>query len=112
MDLENLALVYMVTAKGGNAGNLFILDKQDAIRLCSDDCSKGAARGSSWLFMWTTIDHYIRNDDEYAGNKPEFVFIKDSGKQDADFARLGIRKLTQSEQKEIIERIGYKYKTK
>lgn len=107
------ALVYLVTRRGGYKGNLFILTVQDAQALCSDACSRGIGRGGEWFFMWTTIDHFVRKDDAYGETKhagterPKFVFLADTGKQDRDFERLNIQKPTYKQCAEIIHRLGY-----
>lgn len=41
----DMCLVYLVTMKGGNSGNVFVLHKEDAIKFCSDPCSHGTSRG-------------------------------------------------------------------
>ena len=112
-DPEEWALVYLVTRRGGYKGNLFILRIQDAKKLCEDPCSRGMGRGGEWIFMWTTIAHFIRKDDTYGDSKhvgtelPRFLFLADTGKQDKDFERLGIKKPSFIECEEIIRSIGY-----
>lgn len=106
-ELKEWALVYMVFRHSGYQGNLFLLKKDDAIKLCSDECSHGVGRGGAWAFFWTTIDHFIRQNDIYDGRLESFVFIKDNGKQDKDFERLGIKKPTRDEQSRILRDMGY-----
>lgn len=60
MTEKDYAVVYLVTSggkigHGAFKGNLFILTVEDAMKLCSDDCSKGVSRGSPWMMMWTSI---------------------------------------------------------
>lgn len=45
IDTGDWCLVYMVTRHGGYQGNLYMLHRDDAIKLCSDDCSRGYGRG-------------------------------------------------------------------
>lgn len=117
-DLSEWALVYLVTKSGGNRGNLFILRVQDAQTLCEDECSHGQARGGQWMFQWTTLDHFARNDSAAAQHKnvhgklEPFVFIRDTGKQDRDFARLGIHKPTLQECSDLLKFMGYELKFK
>lgn len=113
-DYKDLALVYLVTQKGGFAGNLWLLHIEDAKKFCSDDCSKGRGNfGGEWCFMWTALSHFF-NDDEAAqqnkttqGKLMPFVFIRDTGKQDKDFERLGIVKPSIKEVSETLEQAGY-----
>lgn len=106
-ELKDWALVYLVKKASGNAGNLWVMPVEDAQKLCSDDCSHGQAHGGYWMFQWTTIDHFVRQNDQYDKRLEDFVFIWDSGKQDKDFDRLGIRKPTLKEQTEVLHRLGY-----
>ena len=106
-ELKDWALVYLVKKASGNAGNLWVMRVEDAQKLCSDDCSHGQALGGYWMFQWTTIDHFVRQNDQYDKRLEDFVFIWDSGKQDKDFDRLGIRKPTLKEQTEVLHRLGY-----
>ena len=106
-ELKDWALVYLVKKESGNAGNLWVMPVEAAQKLCSDDCSHGQAYGGYWMFQWTTIDHFVRQNDQYDKRLEDFVFIWDSGKQDKDFDRLGIRKPTLKEQTEILHRLGY-----
>lgn len=112
-DPREWALVYLVTRHGGYKGNLFILSIPDAQTLCEDPCSRGIGRGGEWFFMWTSIDHFIRKDDVYGDTKhsgterPKFLFLHDTGKQDKDFERLGIKKPSFIQSEEIIKAIGY-----
>ena len=105
--LSEYALVYMVTKAGGWAGNLFVLSVEDAKTLCSDECSRGWGQGGPWHFQWTTIDHFAHMNDTYDGRRPSFEFIKDTGKQDGDFARLGIRKPGKSVIFDMLFDMGY-----
>ena len=105
--LDEYALVYMVTEKGGWSGNLFILPTEDAKRLCSDECSHGRGRGGHWHFQWTTLRHFVHQHDTYDGSLEDFAFIWDTGKQDKDFERLGIKKPTLPEQSELLHKMGY-----
>lgn len=70
------------------------------------------------MFMWTTIDHFKQKDTEKRsdairqqkgtnGKLQPFVFIRDTGKQDADFERLGIHKPDIAEIKRIMSELGY-----
>lgn len=111
-ELGNYALVFLVTKSGGNRGNLFVLPIEDAQKLCSDESSHGISRGGHWMFQWTSILHFVHQNDTYDGRLEDFVFIKDSGRQDKDFARLGIRKPTISEQCDILRKLGYVMKMK
>lgn len=112
-------LVYLVTRSGGNSGNLFVLRRDDAMKLCEDECSHGQARGGFWMFQWTSLEHFRRNDaaakehQNVYGDLEPFVFIQDIGKQDRDFDRLGIKKPTIREMQGILKELGYelKYKT-
>ena len=106
-DLSEWALVYLVTFGGGNQGNLWILKKEDAIKLCSDKCSEGTVRGGKWHFQWTTIDHFIRQNETYDNRLEDFKFICDTGKQDKDFERLGIKKPRLEEQSDLLQDMGY-----
>lgn len=105
--LDEYALVYLITMHAGVSGNLFILKTEDAKTFCSDDCSHGKAFQGSWMMMWTTIRHFIHQNDTYDGRLEKFVFVKDTGKQDKDFERLGIRKPTRHEITEILHNMGY-----
>lgn len=115
-DVDDWCLVYLVTRSGGNQGNLFILHRDDAIKLCSDKCSHGKARQGHWMFMWTSLEHFRRDDDGAAQHKnvhgvlEPFVFKFDTGKQDKDFERLGIKKPDIWEMKNILESLGYSMK--
>lgn len=109
------ALVYLVTYSGGNKGNLFVLKKEDAQKLCEDECSHGMARGGRWMFQWTSLDKFAKDGAGCASNQQKnvngklvpFVFIQDIGKQDDDFDRLRIKKPTIEESREILKSIGY-----
>lgn len=105
--LDEYALVYLVARAGGIKGNLFILKTEDAKTFCSDDCSHGYGRGGPWCMMWTTIRHFVHQNDTYDGRLKDFVFIFDTGKQDKDFERLGIKKPTLKEQTDILHKMGY-----
>ncbi len=100
-DSDDMCLVYLVTKSGGNRGNLFVLPREDAQKLCEDECSHGVARGGQWMFQWTSLSHFYDSGDRSAadrqardthGKLTPFVFIRDTGKQDKDFERLGIKK--------------------
>lgn len=106
-DFNEWALVYLVTKSGGHRGNLWILKTEDAQKLCSDKCSHGEAKGGHWIFMWTTLHHFFHQNDTYDGRREKFVFVKDSGKQDKDFERLGIIKPSWSEVCNIVNDLGY-----
>lgn len=105
-DLSEYALVYLVTFGGGNQGNLWILKKEDAMKFCSDRCSHGTGRGD-WMFQWTSIDHFIRQNDTYDKRLEDFVFIEDTGKQDKDFERLCIKKPGLKEIGDLLQSMGY-----
>ena len=105
--LDEYALVYLVTKAGGWKGNLFILSVEDAKKLCSDKCSQGRSRNGSWMFQWTTIRHFVSMNDTYDGRLNDFEFIWDTGKQDKDFERLGIKKPSLKEQCELLHKMGY-----
>lgn len=113
-DPEAWALVYLVTKAGGAKGNLWVLRKEDAMALCEDECSHGMARGGRWMFNWTSLSHFANDDSGAAQHKDvhgtlkPFVFIFDTGKQDADFERLGIIKPYPSEISDILRRLGYR----
>lgn len=77
------------------------------MKLCSDKCSEGIGRGGRWHFQWTTIDHFIHQNDTYDGRLEDFVFIRDTGKQDKDLERLGIKKPSIKEMGEILRGMGY-----
>lgn len=120
-DAGDWCLVYLVTRSGGNAGNLFVLHQEDAIKLCSDECSHGRARTGYWMFQWTSLNHFIDSGDASAadrqarnvhGKLEPFVFIPDTGKQDKDFKRLGIHKPDISEIETVLNDIGYKLEYK
>ena len=115
-EVTDWCLVYLVTRSGGNQGNLFILHQDDAIKLCEDKCSHGQARQGQWMFMWTSLEHF-RKDDAGAkqhknvhGELEPFVFKFDTGKQDKDFERLGIKKPDIWEMENILNDLGYKMK--
>lgn len=114
-------LVYLVTRAGGNSGNLFVLHQEDAIKLCTDECSHGIGRGGAWMFQWTSLDHFYDSKNAAAadrqmrnvyGELEPFVFIKDTGKQDKDFDRLGIHKPDISEVEKVLNSIGFKLQYK
>lgn len=105
--LDDWALVYLVTKAGGWQGNLFVMKVEDAKKFCSDDCSHGQARGGYWMFQWTTLRHFVHQNDQYDGRREDFEFIWDTGKQDKDFERLGIQKPTLKESSEILNKMGY-----
>lgn len=115
IDASEWALVYLVTYSGGNKGNLFVLKVEDARKLCCDECSHGRARGGRWMFQWTTLDHFAESGADKASNQVKdvhgkltpFVFVVDTGKQDDDFNRLGIKKPTIDESREVLRSIGY-----
>ena len=120
LNAEDYAVVYLVT-QGGEYyhahfnGNLFVLTIEDAMKFCSDDCSKGTSRGNQWIMMWTSIKKYAEHnnhlgDNKHADRKKEpFVFIKDTGKQDKDFERLGIHKPSIEECKKILDYFDYEF---
>ena len=113
VDVGDWCLIYLVTKSGGNQGNLFLLHREDAIKLCSDECSHGQARGGHWMFQWTSMSHFVSGDaaakehEDVHGNLPGFKFVHDTGKQDADFERLGIKKPTLKEMCELLRSWGY-----
>lgn len=113
INVGDWCLVYLVTKSGGNKGNLFLLHRGDAIKLCSDECSHGQARGGHWMFQWTSMSHFVNGDAASAqhqdvhGNLPGFKFVRDTGKQDADFERLGIKKPKLKEMCELLRSWGY-----
>lgn len=109
----DMCLVYLVTMKGGNSGNVFVLHKDDAIKFCSDPCSHGMGRGGAWMFQWTSLEHFRRDDmgaDQHKnvhGKLEPFVFIQDTGAQDDDLERLGINKPDIAEIEEVLTDMGY-----
>lgn len=120
-DIGDWCLVYLVTQCGGNSGNLFVLHREDAIKLCSDECSHGVARGGRWMFNWTSLEHFYDSKDaskadrqmrNVHGDLEPFVFIRDTGKQDKDFERLGIHKPGIWEVENILRSIGYRMEYK
>ena len=106
-ELDDWALVYLVTRSGGNRGNLFILRKEDAQKLCEDECSHGSGNFGQWMFQWTSLTHFVTQNDTYDARLEDFVFIYDTGRQDQDFKRLGIQKPELNEMKELLESMGY-----
>lgn len=120
-DIGDWCLVYLVTQCGGNSGNLFVLHREDAIKLCSDECSHGVARGGHWMFNWTSLEHFYDSKDaskadrqmrNVYGDLEPFVFIYDTGKQDKDFERLCIHKPNILEIEDILRSIGYRMEYK
>ena len=120
-DIGDWCLVYLVTQCGGNSGNLFVLHREDAIKLCSDECSHGVARGGHWMFNWTSLEHFYDSKDaskadrqmrNVYGDLEPFVFIYDTGKQDKDFERLGIHKPNIWEIEDVLRSIGYRMEYK
>lgn len=116
IDTGDWCLVYMVTRHGGYQGNLYMLHREDAIKLCSDDCSRGRGQWGEWMFCWTSMDHFAKDDDAAIMHKnvhsklEPFEFIRDSGKQDDDFKRLGIIKPELYEMEEELKRMGFELK--
>ena len=110
---KDYCLIYLVTRSGGNQGNIWILEKGDAIKFCSDPCSHGMARGGYWMMMWTSMEHFRRDDagakqhKDVHGKLTPFKFIYDTGKQDKDFQRLGIKKPGIKEISELLRSMGY-----
>ena len=119
-ELSEWALVYLVTYAGGNQGNLFVLRKEDAQKFCGDKCSHGTARGGKWLMQWTSLDKFANKGNAEAtaqmenvhGELEPFIFIRDTGKQDKDFERLGIQKPSIDECPRLLESMGYQFKYK
>lgn len=107
VDILNLCVVYLVFNSGKNGGNLYLLTKEDAIKLCSDDCSKGKIYSGEYIYMWTSLKNFINKNKCY-DDVPEFVFKKDNGSRKQDFERLKIKEFTEDEIKKIINEIGYK----
>lgn len=109
-------LVYLTTEGCGFQGNLFILHQEDAMKLCSDECSHGVGRGGKWMFQWTSLSHFYDSGDRSAadrtmrdtqGKLEPFVFVYDTGKQDPDFKRLGIQKPGLKEMCDLLRSLGY-----
>lgn len=120
-DSNDWCLIYLVTMNGGNQGNLFILHREDAIKLCEDECSHGSARQGKWMFCWTSLSHFYDSNDRSKADRQArnvhgvlepFVFIPDTGKQDKDFERLGIVKPNIREMSKILSECGYELKYK
>jgi hypothetical protein len=116
VDTKDYCLVYLVTRHGGNKGNLFILHQEDAMKLCEDKCSKGRGRGGEWHFQWTSLSHFVDSNDRSAadrqyrdthGNLTPFIFLADTGKQDKDLERLGIKKPSLKEICELLRTMGF-----
>ena len=116
---DDYVLVYLVTMKGGNQGNLFVLHREDAIKLCEDECSHGSARQGRWMFNCTSLSHFYDSNNRSVadrqardthGKLTPFVFLRDTGKQDKDFERLGIHKPDIDEISNILRKHGYEIK--
>lgn len=116
--VKEYALVYLVTFVEGAKGNLFLLKIEDAKKLCSDKCSHGIGRGGHWMFNWTALEHFANGDaaskqhETTQGKLEPFEFIQDTGKQDADFDRLGIEKPTMETMGKLLHSLGYEYHCK
>lgn len=115
-DTDDWCLVYLVTRAGGNGGNLFVLHQEDAEKLCSDECSHGIGRGGPWMFMWTYLWRFYDSSDRSAADRQQrdthgklkpFKFIYDTGKQDEDFKRLGVKKPSIREIEKVLNSYGY-----
>lgn len=90
---EGIALVYTATEKGNSTDPHFFMSIDDAMKLCSDERSKGVLHGTKWAFFWTSLKNYCGNYWDLTLNGLDLTKFYDNGSRDALLEELGITKL-------------------
>lgn len=108
---EGIALVYTATEKGNSTDPHFFMSIDDAMKLCSDERSKGVLHGTRWAFFWTSLKNYCGNYWDLTLNGLDLSKFYDNGSRDALLDELGIRKMDFHEVVGLLERNGIKVKT-
>jgi len=88
-ELDNYALLFTSSIKGGHSGYHFAMTVTDAMKFCSSDKSKGKYMGSEWAYHWTRVTTYLIEEE------PHFDIRKwkDNNKYDKIIADLGLTKI-------------------
>lgn len=107
---DGIALVYTATEKGNSTDPHFFLAIDDAMKLCSDERSKGVLHGTRWAFFWTSLKNYCGNYWDLTDGGLDFTKFYDNGSRDALLDDLGIKKIDYWEVYELLTNAGFKVK--
>ena len=108
---DGIALVYTATEKGNCTDPHFFLTIDDAMKLCSDERSKGVLHGTRWAYFWTSLKNYASNYWMGDDGGLDFSKFHDNGSRDGLLAELGIEKIDFHEVVALLEKAGFKVRT-
>lgn len=83
--VADIAVVYTCAQSAKTSNVRMFMSVNDAMTLCSDDSSQGAAHNSRWMAMWTTLDRLL----SALGSNPT-IPVEDDGRFLPACRRLGI----------------------
>ena len=83
----------------------FLVSRDEAMRFCSDDRTKGVYMGGKWMYCWTSVDNAFvsMNDKIVIGRN-----VTDNGKYDDLLHELRIKPIPLSDYKKTLEPLGFK----
>ena len=93
--MNDICAAYLVTFSGGFKHISYFMTREDAMKFCSDKCSKG----NGWHFQFTSLENIMKNNDSLNNLKK----FKDNGKQKEDLIRLNITPISREEVKKCID---------
>ena len=101
--LDEYALLYTCTAKGNNSDIHFMMTREDAVKWCESDLSKGVMMGTPWAYFWTSVKNFVFCP--WGGNI-DLRKARDNGKWDDKIASLGLKKISIDEMPSILQSLG------
>lgn len=104
--LNDFALLYTATEKGNNSGIRFALTREDALRWCSLDVSRGVLHGTQWAYFWTSLRRFSSRDDCSQAPEITIVLSADDGRWDTRIALAGCTKIPLTEFRQKFEPLG------
>ena len=107
---DGIALVYTASENGNSTGPHFFLTIDDAMKLCSDNRSKGVIHGTCWAFFWTSLKNYCGNYWDLTDGGIDFTNFFDNGSRDELLNELGIKKIDYWEVYDLLKNAGFKIK--
>lgn len=107
---DGIALVYTATEKGNCTDPHFFLTIDDAMKLCSDERSKGVLHGTRWAYFWTSLKNYASNYWMGDDGGLDFSKFHDNNSRDGLLAELGIEKIDYWEVYELLKNAGFNVK--
>lgn len=104
--LEDYVFLFTTSHKNGFGGVKFMMTREDGMKFCSDDRTKG----NGWAFFFTSIANYVEanaiNGVINIGKKNNI----DNGSMDDIIKDLGLTKINLDDATKILENFGIKVK--